>query len=153
MEWILEPPIWFWFALAVGLLIAELSTGTLWLLWPAASAGLVGLAANAPLAPKGPGAWLLFAGLTLVLAAAARSMGIKHKDQKPDERAFNTTDNFVGKPVKALAAFDNGLGRVRLGDTDWSARSAFQEPVTEGQQLIVEGVDGNVLLVGLVPSD
>lgn len=153
MDWIIDPTMWFWLALAMGLLIAELATGTLWLLPPAAAAGLMGLASKAPFTPDGPGSWLLFAVLTLALTAAARSLGIKHKGTTEDTREFNTSDNFIGEPVRALANFTNGQGRVRLGDTDWSARSAFQAPVTEGQQMVVEGVDGNVLLVGLAPKD
>ena len=153
MDWITDPTMWFWLALAMGLLIAELSTGTLWLLPPAAAAGLMGLAEQAPFTPDGPASWLLFAVLTLALTAAARSMGIKHKGTQEDTRAFNTSDNFIGKPVRALTDFAGGQGRVRLGDTDWTARSAFQAPVTEGDHLVVEGIDGNVLLVGLAPKD
>ncbi|GGY43999.1 NfeD family protein [Parvularcula lutaonensis] len=145
MELLLDPPFWAWFVLAGILLILELMTGTFYLLWPAAAAGLTGLATRAPFTPSGAGEWLLFAVLTVVLTLAARAMGLKRRPSPDDTRPFNRADSRVGQHARAIAAFEAGRGRVRLGDTDWQARSPV--PVAAGDDVVITDVDGSVLVV------
>jgi membrane protein implicated in regulation of membrane protease activity len=146
LEFLLDPPFWAWIALAGILLIFELMTGTFILLWPAAGAGLTGLATMAPLTPSGPWEWLLFAVITVLLTVAARSMGLKRGTSEEDRRIFNSPASRTGQSVLAITDFSAGYGRVRLGDTDWSARLA-EGTALAGERLVVTGSDGNELLV------
>lgn len=147
VELLLDPPFWAWLALAGLLLIIEINLGTFDLLWPAAGAGLTGLATMAPFAPTGPGEWLLFALLTFLLAIAARTLGFRKNLEPVDKRPLNSADTRVGSRAVALTAFTGGTGRVRVGDTDWTARALDGAAIEEGQVLKVTGADGTELLV------
>jgi membrane protein implicated in regulation of membrane protease activity len=50
----------------------------------------------------------------------------------------------VGKSVTVVAAVDEHGGRVRVGDSDWSARGG---PAQIGERVRITGVDGNCLKV------
>ncbi len=51
----------------------------------------------------------------------------------------------IGRSATVVAAIDEHEGRVRLGDSEWSARGG---PANPGDKVEIEGVDGNSLLVG-----
>lgn len=50
----------------------------------------------------------------------------------------------VGKSVTVVEAVDDHGGRVRVGDSEWSARGG---PAAAGERVTVTGVDGNCLTV------
>jgi membrane protein implicated in regulation of membrane protease activity len=89
-----------------------------------------------------------------VLAAIAitAAMRLRRLDSR-QARSINTAESgLVGRPAQALA-FAGRLGRVRLGDSDWSARLAEDTPPPEpGAPLEVVGVDGTVLIVRPAPA-
>ena len=57
---------WFWLALGAVLLGVEAATGSGWLLWPAASAGVVAVISLLGLHLGALGEVAIFAGLTLI---------------------------------------------------------------------------------------
>src|SRR5204863_7993662 len=73
MAWLtqlyLTQPFWLWAALAAALLTIEIITGSGWMLWAAASAGVTAIAVNWLSFPM---ALLLFALLTMASTLAAR---------------------------------------------------------------------------------
>lgn len=147
VELLIDPPFWLWMSIAAALLLIEVNLGTFDLLWPAAGAGLTGLATQAPFTPSGPTEWVLFIVLTLALIIAARTAGFKRNLEPQDKRPLNSGDTRIGQNAVAVSAFEGGRGRVRMGDTDWSARAATDTTVQEGQMLTVTGVEGTELLV------
>jgi membrane protein implicated in regulation of membrane protease activity len=46
--------------------------------------------------------------------------------------------------VTVVEAIDNHTGRVRVGDSEWSARG---DPAEPGQRVRITGIDGNCLKV------
>lgn len=81
-----------------------------------------------------------------VLAAIALAIGIRFR---PRVRATMNTQlgGLTGRVAIALN-FDGREGRVRLGDSDWSARLATGAAIPEpGTHLRVDGVDGTILVV------
>lgn len=145
LELLMDPPFWFWISIAAFILLVEINLGTFDLLWPAAGAALTGLVSALPFLPSGAWEWVLFIVITLVLTVLARTMGLHRKLQPTDKRPLNNADTRIGQPALALSAFEAGRGRVRLGDTDWTARAEVE--VSEGQNLVVTGVDGTELIV------
>jgi len=53
---------------------------------------------------------------------------------------------FEGRRVVAATDFDNGEGRVKVGDTEWKARAASGDPAS-GDKLVVTSVAGATLIV------
>ena len=134
-----------WLILAFGLLVAEVLSGTSYLLWPAAAALIVGLVSF--ILPIGPEMqFLLFAIITIAL------LYVGHKYVRPRVQGGEPSDlndrarSMVGMRVKAVADFDTGRGRVIVGDTQWRA-SMEDGNAKSGDELRVMSVKGTTLTV------
>ena len=106
-----------WFALGFALLVAEIVTGTTYLLWPAAAAALTGLIAQFTPADLA-GQWATFAVLAIALTLTGhfyvRGRWLKREQGGLlNERAHT----LVGQNGLADGAFVAGVGRVKLHDT------------------------------------
>lgn len=137
-------PFWVWLAVAAVFLAVEISTGTGWLLWPAASAGAVGLVVLA--APLGPPAEVaLFAVLTIASTYLAR------RYLRPAaEKGGDLNDpvlRLVGRDGEVLGAFEQGRGRVFVDGKEWAAVAQDGTTPAVGQKVLVVAVDGAVLTV------
>jgi membrane protein implicated in regulation of membrane protease activity len=137
-------PFWEWFAVAAMFLAVEVGTGTGWLLWPAASAVLVGvLALVVPIGLTGEIA--LFAVLTIVTTYLSR----KFLQPALEGKAPDLNDplmRLIGRDGQVLSTFENGLGRVFVDGKEWQARLDGAAPIS-GQRIQVVGIDGATLTV------
>jgi hypothetical protein len=138
-------PLWVWAGLAAGLLALEVATGSGWLLWPAASAGIVAaLAAFAglPLA----GALVVFALLTIITTLLGRRLlptSLTHRGldiNDPHER-------LLGRDALTVAAFTNGAGRVFIDGKEWAAELDGEVVPPAGAKVEVVSVAGARLKV------
>lgn len=142
-------PFWYWFVLAVALLIVEISTGTTYFLWPAAAATVVGFADLWPL----DGNWrlqlLIFAVITVVLTvyATPKVKPWLARSQKDHLTLNERGAQKIGKRVIVEDAFSAGEGRVRFGDTVWAAQSENGENFAKGAEVEIVRVDGTKLFV------
>jgi membrane protein implicated in regulation of membrane protease activity len=137
---------WHWFALGIVLLIAEVLTGTTYLLWPAAAATVT--AAFALFAPGEAAAeWVVFAVLTIALTLAGHFYvrGRWLKPRAGDTRLNERSSTLIGEIALAQAPFQAGHGQVKLNDTIWRASSG--EAIGTGDRVEVVAVDGALLLV------
>ena len=140
-------PVWYWFILALVLLILELTTGTTYLLWPAAAAAIVGLCF--PIA----GLWWAQFGLFGAATIGLTLVGPTHiapwiKKTQSDHFDLNTgMAKKVGQIATVEADFITGRGKVRLGDTSWLAQSQGGEDFAAGARVVVSDVDGMKLIV------
>lgn len=143
--------LWVWLGIGLVLILAELMTGSLFLMWPGLAALIMALIAV--LAPPMPlaGHLALFAALAVALAFLGR--GVRHRlsaARISDRPLLNQRGaQLVGRRVVALSAFENGQGPVRLGDSQWAARLEGQrfDAVAEGAALVVKEVEGATLVV------
>jgi len=138
-------PFWVWLAVAAVFLAVEVATGTGWLLWPAASALLVGLLTLA-VAPGAPVELGLFAVLTIATTYLARRF------LKPVLEARNPDLNdpslrLVGRDGEVLAGFVNGKGRVFVDGKEWAAVAPDGVTPAAGQKVLIVAVEGAVLTV------
>lgn len=142
-------PFWYWWVLAVILLVVEISTGSTYFLWPAAAAVVVGFADIWPF----DGAWrmqlALFAVLTVVLTVfgAPRAKRWIHASQSDHLMLNERGAQKIGKRAVVEEAFSNGTGRVKFGDTVWLAESPTGEDFAEGASVEITGSDGGKLFV------
>jgi membrane protein implicated in regulation of membrane protease activity len=142
-------PFWVWLAVAAAILAVEVSSGTGWLLWPAASAFVVGAIAQLVhpglLADVG-----VFAALTIATTLLARRY--LRPVLEPDSPDLNdATQRLVGQRGQVLSTFEQGRGRVFVDGKDWAAET--DEPIPAiSQEVVVIGVDGAVLKVRKIPT-
>jgi membrane protein implicated in regulation of membrane protease activity len=134
---------WLWFALAVLLLVLESIVPGVHFVWFGLSAAVVGLIALLlPIAWP----WQVIAFALIALAAVfwVRSKS-REESSKPDVPYLNVRGaQYIGRVVAVEDAIVNGRGRVRVGDTLWSAEG---EDAVKGARVKVTGVDGTVLVV------
>lgn len=133
-----------WIIIGVVLLIAELITGTTYILWPAAAALLVGVFTY--LLPIG---WEIQFLIFFVVSAGLLVFG--HKFVRPRTKGGEPSDlndrarMMVGERCKVIADFETGQGRVQLGDTQWRAKME-NGSAKAGDELRITRVEGTTLI-------
>ena len=140
-------PFWAWMAAAAVLLVVEVATGSGYLLWPAAAAGVV--AAAGLIAPLGlPAEITLFALLTIVSTFLARRYLPRRAVQGgPDVN--DRAGRLVGRFGEAVGVFADGKGRVFVDGAEWIAEiDPAAEPLPSGARVeVIEVLGGGRLKV------
>jgi hypothetical protein len=136
-------PGWLWLIGGVLLLILEVIAPGFFLVFIGAAAMATGaftllfdLGAPAQLA--------LFALYSLIAVMVGRRIYGNRTSDSSDPLLNNRAGRLVGKVVTVVEPVDDHGGRVRVGDSDWSARGG---PAAAGDRVRITGVDGNCLKV------
>jgi len=139
-------PMWCWLSLAAILLAIEILTGTGWLLWPAASAGVVGLVAVATRALGLPGEVLLFAVLTVAATFLGRRfLPSKNLQDGPDIN--DRAGDLIGQTGRVVTAFSGGQGRVLVDGAEWAAEAEGEQPKAGAEVTVLKLLGGAKLAV------
>ena len=136
-------PGWLWLSGGVLLLIAEVLAPGFFLIFIGAAAMATGLFAI--LFDLGTAAQLaLFALYALLALMIGRRFYGNRMADSDDPLLNDRAGRLVGKTVTVVTDVDGHGGRVRVGDSEWSARGG---PASAGEHVRVTGVDGNCLIV------
>lgn len=138
--------IWWWVGLAGVFLIGELVTGTTYLLWPAAAAFIVGIATALFAALGWPFQFLIFAIISIALLWIGDRYVRPRLKQGTDSGLNSRATYLVGQRVTVVVA-TGASGRVRAGDTEWSAETADGSALETGQTVTVAELRGTTLVV------
>jgi inner membrane protein len=136
-------PGWLWLIGGVLLLIAEVIAPGFFLLFIGAAAmatGIFTLLFHLGTVPE----LALFAVYAIVAVMAGRRFYARQASESSDPLLNDPAGRLAGKIVTAVSAIDEHSGRVRLGDSEWSARGG---PAAAGERVRITGVDGNCLKV------
>jgi membrane protein implicated in regulation of membrane protease activity len=111
-------PFWAWIAIGGVFLIAELMTGSGWLLWPAGAAAVV--AVTSQLVDLG---WAKEIVLFVVAAVVFTYLGRRFLRPAPkgDGDVNDPAPRLVGREGETVSAFKAGLGRVFVDGKEWAA--------------------------------
>jgi membrane protein implicated in regulation of membrane protease activity len=134
---------WLWTIGGVLLLIAEIIAPGVFLVWIGIAAIVTGLFAL--LFGIGVAGQLgLFALYAVLAVMAGRRFyavkGVEHSGPGLN----NPSARLIGRRVVVVQPVDEDSGRVRVGDSEWSARGGPAEP---GQKVRITAVEGNCLIV------
>ena len=136
-------PGWLWMIGGILLLIAEVIAPGFFLVFIGAAALATG--AFTLLFDLGIAAQLtLFALYAVVAVMIGRRMYANSATDSSDPLLNDRSARLIGKSVTVIEAVDEHSGRVRVGDSEWSARGGPGRP---GERVRITGVDGNCLLV------
>jgi membrane protein implicated in regulation of membrane protease activity len=127
----------------VLLLIAEIIAPGFFLLFigaAAIAAGLFTLLFDLGVA----GQMSLFAIYAIVAVMIGRKVYANAAVDAGDPLLNDRAARLVGRSVIVIEDVDEHSGRVRLGDSEWSARGG---PGSAGERVRITGVEGNCLLV------
>ena len=136
-------PGWLWLIGGVVLLIAEIIAPGFFLLFIGAAAmatGVFTILFDLGAAPQ----LALFALYAVIALMFGRKVYANRDVNSSDPLLNDRSARLVGKVVTVVNAVDDHEGRVRVGDSEWSARGG---PAAAGERVRVTGVDGNCLLV------
>ena len=140
-------PWLFWTIVGFALVIAELVSGTFYLL-------VLGLGAFAASGAAWMGANSLVQATVAGIVAIAGAL-LVHRWHLTNRKLHNGKDNFLdrGQPVvlDGWANENAGIARVKYRGTLWDARVHAVERPTPGSTLYIEGQEGTLLLVGSAP--
>jgi len=140
-------PGWLWLIGGVILLIAEVLAPGFFLVFIGAAAIAAGL--FTVLFDLGPAAQLALFALYAVLAVmVGRRFYANRANNSVDPLLNDRAGRLVGKVVTVVAVVDEHNGRVRVGDSEWSARGG---PAAVGTRVRITGIEGNCLLVEAEP--
>ena len=136
-------PGWWWAIGGLILLIAEVVAPGFFLVFIGAAALATG--AFTLLFGLGlPAQLTLFTVYALVAVMIGRRIYANAATESSDPLLNDRSARLVGKSVTVIEAVDEHSGRVRVGDSEWSARGGPGRP---GERVRITGVDGNCLLV------
>lgn len=121
-------PLWTWMIVAGLLLAAEVATGSGWLLWPAASAALVGLLTLTGLPIGWEGEVAIFSALTIASSLVARRF-IPDFRLRSGPDINDRTGDLIGKKGRVTGVFIEGTGRVLVDGAEWEAESDGDLPM------------------------
>jgi len=134
---------WHWLAFAAVLLIIEILAPMTFFLWMSIAAGIVGLAMLAFNM-----SWeiqvLLFSVLSVIAIVASRIYLKKHPIETDDSTLNRRGEQYIGKTYTLEKAIENGVGKVRVGDTLWRVEG---DDMPAGEKVTVVSVDGNSFVV------
>jgi membrane protein implicated in regulation of membrane protease activity len=136
-------PGWLWLIGGVVLLIAEIIAPGFFLVFIGAAAiatGIFALLFGLGVAPQ----LALFALYALLAVLIGRRFYANSTPDSADPLLNDRAARLVGKVVTVVAAVDDHSGRVRVGDSEWSARGG---PAAAGERVRITGMDGNCLIV------
>jgi membrane protein implicated in regulation of membrane protease activity len=136
-------PGWFWLIGGVVLLIAEVIAPGFFLVFIGAAAMAAGLFTL--LFGLGVAAQLtLFVIYALIAVMIGRKVYANAAVDSTDPLLNDRSARLIGKSVTVIQAVDEHSGRVRVGDSEWSARGG---PGSAGERVRITGVEGNCLIV------
>jgi len=144
MNGLLADPGWLWLIGGVVLLIAELIAPGFSLIFIGAAGiatGILSLALGLPLV-------LQLATFAVLAFLAVRIVGRRfyasRYDYSADPLLNDRAARLLGTVVVVVQAVDSHSGRVRVGDSEWSARGG---PASPGERVRIVDIEGNCLKV------
>lgn len=135
-------PGWLWAIGGVLLLIAEVIAPGFFLVFVGAAAIATGLFTL--LFDLGLAAQLGLFAIYSILAVMAGRRWYAQPEGPAGALINEPAARLIGRSVEVVAAVDDHGGRVRLGDSEWSARGG---PAAPGDRVRVTAIDGNCLMV------
>lgn len=139
--------MWFWFALAIVLLVVELATTQFVSIWFSAAALVTGIIkaifGNLPL----PWQIVIFVALSAIAFATTRPL-VKKLTQKSKKDKTNL-DLIIGKTAVVTEKIDNikETGAIKLNGLVWTARSSDDSVINVDEIVVFDEISGNKAIV------
>lgn len=139
---------WWWLAVGLALIGAEVFFTIFVFLWPGLAAMVTGLVVL--LFPDMSLKWqvVLFALLTLGFTKLGR-MWVKKRGQPVSEKPLlnRRYEQAIGRSLHVTHDFIRGEGQIELDGIIWPARTIDQSNPANGTRVTISGFDGNTVLL------
>lgn len=139
---------WFWLALAIALVVVELTTTELVSIWFAISAAIVAI-----LSASIDGLGLVWQVLIFLVVAAGLLLATRRVVKKLLQKKNAKLETNLGRNIGAVATVteeinnENATGAIKINGLEWSARSENGEIIAEKELVIFKEIKGNKAIV------
>lgn len=137
-------PHWFWLSAGMLMAAAEIVAPGFFLMWLGISAIVTGVLAWIAPGLGVPAQVGIFAVLSIAAVYAARKWLLDNPITSDDPLLNDRGGRLAGEVVTVIEAIRDGKGRVKVGDSEWTARGTDAD---EGAKVRVTGSKGAELLV------
>lgn len=134
---------WVWLTIGLILGAAEIVAPGFFLMWLGLAAFVTGIVAWA-LPISTPGEVILFAALAVATVYGARRWLMQNPIVSDDPLLNDRGGRMIGEVVTVVEAITDGRGRVKVGDTVWSAKGT---DAAVGSKVRITGAQSSVLMV------
>ncbi len=139
---------WWWLLAAALVSVLEIFVPGLFLIWLGAAAAVTGIVVA--LLPIDLPIQLTLFSILAVIAVVGGRRYYEHQSSLSDELHINDpVARLIGQDFEVVTDIRGGQGRVRIGDSVWTARGA---DTPAGGRVRVTGVQGNCLNVVPLPA-
>jgi len=135
---------WHWLIAAVVLVVLEVFSPGVFFLWLGVAAAVVGGILWLMPELSWQTQFVMFAVLSVVSIIVARVVLIRRPIETDEPTLNRRGEQYVGRVLVLTEAIENGVGKVRVDDTQWRV-NGVDSPA--GTRVRVTGVDGTVLRV------
>ena len=135
---------WHWLIVAVVLVVLEVFSPGVFFLWLGVAAAVVGGILWLMPELSWQTQFVMFAVLSVVSIIVARMVLIRRPIETDEPTLNRRGEQYVGRVLVLTEAIENGVGKVRVDDTQWRV-NGVDSPA--GTRVRVTGVDGTVLRV------
>jgi hypothetical protein len=135
---------WHWLIVAVVLVVLEVFSPGVFFLWLGVAAAVVGGILWLMPELSWQTQFVMFAVLSVVSIIVARVVLIRRPIETDEPTLNRRGEQYVGRVLVLTEAIENGVGKVRVDDTQWRV-NGVDSPA--GTRVRVTGVDGTVLRV------
>lgn len=139
---------WTWLIIGLMLLVGEAVVPGVFLIWFGIAGVTIGALSLLPFADVAWWPWqvqlVAFGILSLVLVFVGNRLFPSNGANDDASKMNDPLAKFVGREAVLVEAIENGIGRVKLGDTTWRVSGPQQDV---GSRVRVTGVDQETLLV------
>ncbi len=144
VEFFRELVFWHWWILAVALVVLEIMAPGVIFLWLGIGAGLTGLVLLAQPDLAWESQLMIFGALSVIAGIGGRIL-VARRPLATDEPDLNRRGNqYIGRTFEIDAPIVNGVGKVKVGDSNWRI---VGDDMPAGAQVRVTGVEGASLRV------
>tara|TARA_R110002096_G_scaffold73270_17_gene173607 strand:- start:3406 stop:3861 length:456 start_codon:yes stop_codon:yes gene_type:complete len=136
---------WTWFVIALVLLVLEIALPGVVFLWMAMASVIVGGVVFFAPDLGWEGQLIIFAVLSIISVYVGRTFLRRNPIETDDQNLNQRGRSFVGQTYRLISDMDNGRGKVRIGDTNWTVEGDFDG--LAGDKVKVVDVDVTYLIV------
>ncbi|MAZ76783.1 MAG: hypothetical protein CMH31_05725 [Micavibrio sp.] len=146
MEFLDQIVFWHWWVVAIVLIVVEMSTMSLFALFIAIAAAIVGFLAWIMPELSWAGEFILFSIFSLVSIVGWHFYRKARPQKATDQPALNKRGHqYVGRTFTLGAPVENGVGKIKVDDSTWKVEA--EEDFKKGDKVKVTALDGVVLKV------
>jgi membrane protein implicated in regulation of membrane protease activity len=146
MEFLDQMVFWHWWVLAIILIIAEIFSMSLFALFIAMAAAIVGVLAWILPDMSWTAEFILFSVLSLVSIVGWHYYRKANPLKPTDQPSLNRRGSqYVGRVFTLDAATENGVGKLKVDDSTW--KIVAEKDFKKGDKVKVIALDGVVLKV------